>query len=64
MTNIIHFRTREEWEKEKREKVLEKWLEWLEFEKTHASYMNKNENKKEAMTEEKLLEWLHKNNMI
>lgn len=32
MTNIIRFRTREEWEQEKKEKVLVEWKEYLVWE--------------------------------
>ncbi|MEB6549647.1 hypothetical protein MXL46_11175 [Heyndrickxia sporothermodurans] len=32
MTNIVRFRTREEWEQEKKDKMLAEWEEYLAFE--------------------------------
>lgn len=32
MTNIIRFRSREEWEQEKKEKMLAEWEDYLAFE--------------------------------
>lgn len=40
MAKIIPFRTREEWEKEKQEKIWAEWEDWIEWEKSNAEYLN------------------------
>lgn len=40
---VIPFRTRGEWEAEKKEKIKKEWEEWLEFEKKYVKYLDKEE---------------------
>lgn len=46
MSNIIPFRTRGEWEKEKKEKIKREWQEFVEFEKKHSNYLHEYEENK------------------
>lgn len=41
MGDIIPFRTREQWEEEKREQVLKEWEEYLEWEEKTLAKLNK-----------------------
>jgi len=44
MGNIIQFRSRAEWEKDKRENMWQEWLEWKKWEEDNAGYQNNKED--------------------
>lgn len=47
MRKVIPFRTREQIERERQEKIRKEWEEFLEFERKHATYLDEENNKPE-----------------
>lgn len=47
MGKVIPFRTREQIERERQEKIRKEWEEFLEFERKHATYLDEENNEPE-----------------